>query len=217
MADAAFRIPGKNEYYVFAGRQYGRVKFAHNSHDNELVTGPTLIRKGWKTPEGFGRVDTVVPVPGEENHLYAFFGNHYVKVKLDDHTDTFDVKNTSPLKNGWNSLVKAGFDTVDAAMLVPGSKSEIYFFSGLNYVRVDSSTDKLVLEVSPIKSGWPSIAKAGFDSVDTIVPSLRHPGHYYVFYGDQFAVIALDKARHDTLISAARPIGEVWKSLDGWL
>jgi hypothetical protein len=53
--------------------------------------------------------------------------------------------------------------------------------------------------------------------VDAIVPHLNQPGHYYVFRGDQYAMIALDNNRNDTLISGAKPINEGWKPLDEWL
>jgi len=219
MVDAAYHIPGKNEYYIFAGRHYGRVRFAPNNNDKSLVAGPTLISKGWNTlsQEDFGRVDAVVPVPGTENQLYVFFGGRYLKIKLENYDDSFVTEGARSIESGWKSLIQAGFDTVDAAVLVPGTKSEIYFFRGLNYVRVDNATDKIVLKVAPIKGGWTSIAKAGFDAVDAIVPNLNQPGHYYVFRGDKYAVIALDNSRHDTLISGAKPISEGWKPLDGWV
>ncbi|KAJ5863809.1 uncharacterized protein N7529_005725 [Penicillium soppii] len=219
MVDAAYRIPGKNEYYIFAGRNYGRVRFTSNSHENSLVAGPTLIRKGWNTMSkvDFGRVDTVVPVPGTENQLYVFFGGRYIKIKLDNYDDSFVTDGVHHIESGWKSLVQAGFDTVDAAVLVPGTKNEIYFFRGLNYVRVDNATDKMARTVTPIKDGWPSIAKAGFDTVDAIVPSLNHEGHFYVFSGDQYAVIALDHNKEDTLVAASKLISDGWKSMDKWV
>jgi hypothetical protein len=166
---------------------------------------------------GFGTVDTVVPVPGHENQLYVFFGGRYAKIKLENYDDSFVNDGALPISSGWKSLVQAGFDTVDAAMLTPGTKNEMYFFNGLNYVRLDNSTDKMINKVAPIAQGWPSLVQAGFDCVDAIVPSLIGHDHYYVFRGDQFAVIKVDNNRRDTLVSPPKSISSAWEALDSWV
>ncbi|OQE43503.1 hypothetical protein PENCOP_c003G06276 [Penicillium coprophilum] len=219
MVDAACRISGKQEVYVFSGRHYGRVRFSQGGPEHNLAAGPTLLSKGWNTlPKmGFGTVDTIVPVPGHENQLYVFFGGRYAKIKLENYDDSFVNDGAHPITSGWKSLVQAGFDTVDAAMLTPGTKNEMYFFNGLNYVRLDNSTDKMVNKVAPIAQGWPSLVQAGFDSVDAIVPSPHGQDLYYVFRGDRFAVIKVDSNRHDTLVSPPKPISSAWKALDGWV
>ncbi|KXG52979.1 Hemopexin/matrixin [Penicillium griseofulvum] len=219
MVDAACRIPGKEEICIFSGRHYGRVKFGHEGPEHDLAAGPTLLSKGWNTlPKmGFGTVDTVVPVPGHENQLYVFFGGRYAKIKLENYDDGFANDGALPISSGWKSLVQAGFDTVDAAMLTPGTKNDMYFFNGLNYVRLDNSTDKMVNKVAPIAQGWPSLVQAGFDCVDAIVPSPTGHDHYYVFRGDQFAVIKVDNNRRDTLVSPPKSISSAWKALDSWV
>ncbi|CAG8140509.1 unnamed protein product [Penicillium salamii] len=218
MVDAAYRMAGKNEYYIFAGRHYGRVKMTPPDHES-LVSGPKLITKGWNTlnNSGFGSVNTVVPVPGHDDQLYVFFGGRYVHIRLDKYDDSFVIDGAHSIESGWKALVQTGFDTVDAALKVPGSDTDIYFFRGLHYVRINSSSGKLMGKVTPIKTGWPSIVKAGFDSVDAIVSIIDQPGHYYVFYGSRYAVVRLDNAGHDTLISAAKPISDGWTSLDDWV
>lgn len=219
MVDAAFRIPGKSEIYIFSGRHYGRIRITNGNPENSLSAGPTLLTKGWNTlPKvGFGTTDTVVPVPGQENQFYIFFGGRYVKIKLENYDDSFITEGSRTITWGWQSLAQAGFDTVDAAVLVPGTKSEIYFFRGLNYLRMDNSTDKIINKVSPITEGWPSLVQAGFDCVDAIVPSPAGQDLYYVFRGDQFAVIKIDTSRRDTLITPPKPISSAWKPLDGWV
>ncbi|KAJ5972145.1 Hemopexin/matrixin [Penicillium vulpinum] len=219
MVDAACRIAGKEELYVFSGRHYGRVRFSKGGPEHSLAAGPTLLSKGWNTlPKmGFGTVDTLVPVPGHENQLYVFFGGRYARIKLENYDDSFVNDGARPITAGWKSLAQAGFDAVDAAMLTPGTKNEMYFFRGLNYVRLDNGTDKLVNKVAPIAQGWPSLVQAGFDCVDAIVPSPSGQDLYYVFRGDQFAVIKVDSSRADTLVSPPKPISAVWKALEGWV
>ncbi|CAG7924600.1 unnamed protein product [Penicillium olsonii] len=218
MVDAAYRVPGKNEYYIFAGRHYGRLMMTSPGHD-DIVAGPKMITRGWNTLNkcGFGAVNTVVPVPGHDDQLFVFFGGRYVHIKLDNYDDSFVVDGAQPMESGWKALVHAGFDTVDAALRVPGSDTDIYFFRGLHYVRMNCATGKLTGKVTPIKTGWPSVVKAGFDCVDAMVSVIDRPGHYYVFYGSQYAVIGLDNAGHDTLVSNAKPISEGWMSLDEWV
>lgn len=218
MVDAAYRIPGKNEYYIFSGRNYCRLRVSPPNNES-IAAGPELITEGWETLRkgGFGTIDTVVSVPGYEDQLYVFFGGHYVHIKLENYDDSFVIDGVRSIESGWKSLVQAGFDTVDAALRVPGSHTSIYFFRGLNYVRIDTATDRVTGKVHQIKTGWPSIAKAGFDSVDAIVSVLDQQGHYYVFYGDQYAVIGLDNNGKDTLITTAKQISEGWRSLDGWV
>src|SRR5213595_2615019 len=103
MVDAACRIAGKDEIYIFAGRYYGRLSFSKGSPEHSLATGPTLLSKGWNTlPKmGFGTVDTIVPVPGHEKQLYVFFGGRYAKIKLENYDDTFINDGASPITSGW--------------------------------------------------------------------------------------------------------------------
>lgn len=219
MVDAACRISGKEEIYIFAGRHYGRVRFNKGGPEHSLAAGPTLLSKGSNTlPKmGFGTVDTVVSVPGQEKQLYIFFGGRYAKIKLENYDDSFVNDGASPITTGWKSLAQAGFDPVDAAMLTPGTRNEMYFFRGLHYVRLDNSTDKIVNKVAPIAEGWPSLVQAGFDRVDAIVASPSGQDHYYVFHGDQFAVIKVDSSRRDTLVSPPKAISSAWQALEGWV
>ncbi|KGO73649.1 Hemopexin/matrixin [Penicillium expansum] len=198
MVDAACRIATKEEIYIFAGRHYGRVRFSKGGPEHNLAAGPTLLSKGWNTlPKmGFGR---------------------YAKIKLENYDDSFVSDGARPITSGWKSLAQAGFDTVDAAMLTPGTKNEMYFFRGLHYVRLDNSTDKIVNKVAPIAEGWPSLVQAGFDCVDAIVAVPSGQDLYYVFNGDQFAVIKVDSSRGDTLVSPPKAISSLWQALENWV
>lgn len=69
----------------------------------------------------------------------------------------------------WRSLQQAGFDSVDAVLHVGGGVA--YFFRGTQYIRVDhievgQDTDVLAVAPTDIATGWPSIAAAGFVTVD---------------------------------------------------
>lgn len=220
MVDAAYPLPGTSQVYIWSGRQYARIEFTPGGSEERLKAGPKSIRTGWKTfdESDFGRVDTVVSVPGSQDQVYVFFGGRYLKIKIDSYfNDTFVNNGPRTIPAGWKSLERAGFDTVDAAVRVPGTNNQLYFFRGLNYVRVDNSTDEIINGPSPISQGWPSITQAGFDAVDAILPSPTGGDVYYVFRGDKYAKIKVDNSRNDTLFSATKLISSGWTTLDGWV
>lgn len=70
----------------------------------------------------------------------------------------------------WKSLSDAGFDTIDAAMSVPGGKDEAYLFRGTKYVRIDVANDKITYGPAKLVDEWPGLTQAGFDSVDAAIP-----------------------------------------------
>ncbi|OGM45018.1 hypothetical protein ABOM_005759 [Aspergillus bombycis] len=221
MVDAAYHIPGRKSVYIWSGRQYARIDFEPGGTEEHLVSGPRSIASGWTTmaEKGVGRVDAVVPVPGHKDQLYVFFGGKYLKIKLDDKLhDSFVNKDALPISHGWKALAKAGFDTVDAAMLVPGTTTQMYFFRGLNYLRWDNDKDEILNGPSPIKDGWPALAASGFDVVDAVFAHPEYDDVFYFFHGDKYARIKVDRSsRHDSIYSAAKPISAGWKTLDGWV
>lgn len=221
MVDAAYHIPGRKEVYIWSGRQYARINFEPGGTAEHLESGPRSIASGWSTlaKKGFGRVDAVVPVPGQNDQLYVFWGGYYLKIKLDGNlNDTFVNNDARPIRDGWKALEKAGFDTVDAAMVVPGTTNQLYFFRGLNYIRMDNDKDEILNGPSPIPSGWPTLAQSGFDAVDAIFAHPEYDDIFYFFRGDRYARIKVDRtSRDDTIYSAAKPISEGWKTLEGWV
>ncbi|ODM21111.1 hypothetical protein SI65_04164 [Aspergillus cristatus] len=153
MVDAAYRIPGRDQLYIWSGRQYARIEFNQGTPAQAPQTSASSV-------------DTVVPVPDHKDQLYVFFGGRYLKIKIDDNlNDTSVNSGARTIPSGWKSLEKAGFDTVDAAVVVPGTANQLYFFPGLE--------------------GWPNLVEAGFYGVDAIVESPGGGDVYYVFRGGQ--------------------------------
>lgn len=58
-----------------------------------------------------------------------------IQIKLDNYDDSFVIDEVRCIESGWKSLIRVGFDTVDAALRVPGIWTGIYFFRGLNCPR----------------------------------------------------------------------------------
>ncbi|KNG91509.1 hypothetical protein ANOM_000142 [Aspergillus nomiae NRRL 13137] len=204
MVDAAYRIPGTSMAYIWSGTNYIKVNFTPGKVDS-VLRDTASIRSTWKSlnKAGFGTVDAVVPVPDTESSIYVFSGAKYLRLKLDLNTweDTLEYGEPSLIVSSWKSLKKVGFDRVDAAMVVPGSKKNIYFFRGLEWV--DVSVDDTIISQGTIAESWPSLVQAGFDTVDAILPN--NDDTYYFFSGDQFARIKMPKDE-DTLVSKPESI-----------
>jgi len=164
-------------------------------------------------------VNAAYRTPGRSQiyQLYVFFGGRYLKIKLDGNlNDTFVNRGSHSILSGRKSLEKADFDAVDAALVVPGTTNQVYFFRDSNYVRVDNFRDEIINGPSLISKGWPSLVEAGFDIVDAIVASPGGGDVYYVFCGVKYVRIKVDSSRGGRLNLSARLISSRWKTLDGW-
>ncbi|KAL2139576.1 hypothetical protein VTI28DRAFT_4948 [Corynascus sepedonium] len=162
--DAALPVPGyPGEIYFFRGTKYIRIKLDPNTLDDSVVYGPASIAQKWTTlhSHGFETVDAILPVPGHENEAYFFSGNRYIRIKFVPSTSKESViYGPASITEHWLSLSEANFDTVDAALPVPGEKYQAYFFSGSQYVRVkyqpNSTPDSIVYGPRRITEYWES-------------------------------------------------------------
>ncbi|KAL4998231.1 hypothetical protein BDV10DRAFT_194536 [Aspergillus recurvatus] len=113
-------------------------------------------------------------VPQDEG--YYFFGARFARIKL-------------KLTN----LGQAGFDTIDAALPVPGDSGEAYIFRGVNYVRINVCQNRIVYGPAKLTVEWPGLTKAGFDSFDAACPEPGSTnGMAYFLKGDQYVKIRVD-------------------------
>ncbi|CAI7579539.1 unnamed protein product [Penicillium bialowiezense] len=134
---------------------------------------------------------------------YFFKGERYACVKV--------IPNTTIDKI---SLVQAGFTMVDAIIPIPDGTGAIWVFSGLQYVRINFKEDKVVWGPAPIAENWPSLVKAGFPTIDAILPTPGEPNHAYVFYKDRFARITLTPGKPDSsIVSGPALIAPHWPAL----
>ncbi|KAE8324842.1 hypothetical protein BDV39DRAFT_179981 [Aspergillus sergii] len=210
MVDGAYRIPGKNQAFFWSGTQYARVTYNVGGGD-KLEFGPESVRYHWKqlAHEDIGRVDAVCPVPGNKERLYVFSGANYVKLGINTESLVRSlVTARTPITKGWTTLGRAGWDRIDAAMVVPGSETNVYFFRGKEWIDV-SWEDELVSH-GTIAESWPSLVEAKFETVDAILDN--YDNTYYVFSGDQCARIRMDEDK-DTLVTGPYCIADKWTSL----
>ncbi|CAI7660355.1 unnamed protein product [Penicillium crustosum] len=183
MVKAAYHIHGGNQAWFWSGTQYARVTYTPGGSD-ETVAGPSRVRDKWTAlaNEDIGSVDAVCPVPGNEKRLYVFSGSNYMKLELDTESLVTTVETgLTPITNGWQTLGRAGWDRIDAAMVVPKSEKNMYFFRGKEWI--DVSWDDRLVSHGTIAESWPSLVKAKFETVDAILDN--YDGTYYFFSGDR--------------------------------
>ncbi|MFF5257971.1 protein kinase [Actinomadura viridis] len=87
--DAVMRTPDDPEqYWVFAGDQYVRIRLDGEGPGGEISQGPSKL-DAWsgtlnKFPAFRQGIDAVLPVPGEKNDYWVFSGTQYMKIRVSD-------------------------------------------------------------------------------------------------------------------------------------
>ncbi|KAL5353467.1 hypothetical protein ACLOAV_001504 [Pseudogymnoascus australis] len=219
MIDATFKNPTTNEFFAFSGSQFVRFAFANSRRGDKITnSGPVSINTNWKslTKAGFSTVDAVLPVPRVKGNLYVFSGRQYIRIRVKSGDDLEDELIFGPHKilDTWKCLAQAGFDTVNAVMPVPDIEDEAYFFQGIRYVRVNVRNDSIRAGPYTIAEKWPGLVKAGFDSIDTILPSPHGNGQTYFFKGMKYARIKVIAGKPDVVEFGPANIMDEWASFD---
>ncbi|CAE6489651.1 unnamed protein product [Rhizoctonia solani] len=214
---AALNITGRNETYFFQGDRYIRYKWTPGTTDDEITYGPTETHKEWASLKeaGFGWIDTVLPIPGHDHRAYFFCGDKYARIEYVPAAPGDKILGgVRPIKGNWLSLDKAGFTSLDGALPVPGRPDEVYFFSGLQYIRVRWTEGKIDDELldgpKPITVGWGAM---GFDSIDTVFPRPGTERGAYFFNGSEYWQANVVVGGKDELVSGPREIATYWPGL----
>lgn len=133
--DAAVVVPGSStEVYLFRGEKYGRA----NPDSKTVTSGPTAIASGWPglagTDFAAGGLDAAANKPGSASEVYLFKGDAFLTYDATRETVT---QGPAPIVEGWPGLQGTPFTSApSAAVVVPGSASDIYLFKGDSYVRL---------------------------------------------------------------------------------
>jgi hypothetical protein len=151
--------------------------------------------------------------------MYFFRGVWYTNIQVNPGSLTDKVTSgPSKFAVNWDTLVKAGFDTVDAVVPVPDRKNEAYFFSGTRYVRIryvpGTYKEDIVFGPKRIVDEWKTLAKAEFDTVDAVLPVPGQKNKAYFFSGNKYAQIrfAPDSPDEEIVFGPKRIVDE-WKTL----
>lgn len=217
---ACFQIEGKQgEAYWFKDKQYVRIGGINpGTTDDHIITGPKSITDFWPSLKqaGFHDVDSVLPMPG--NEAYFFCKDQYVRVGkiIPGTTDDYVITGPKNTMDYWPSLKKAGFKTINAVM--PIGPEEAYFFCGNQYCRVagikpGTTEDHIVTGPKNIMDYWPSLKKAEFKTIDTVLPI--SPTEAYFFCGKQY--VRVDKiypgTNDDHIVTGPKSVADYWPSL----
>lgn len=213
---AAINITGQNRTYWFDGSNYVEIYWTPGTTDEGIVFGPKKFADEWGSlkASGFSQIDAILPIPGYDNRAYWFSGSKYMRVEFIPDAGDKMIGSVRAISDGWPSLVKAGFDHVDAACLVPGTTNQAYIFSGEKYCRISftegQTNDELLDGPKAITTGW---SVTGFKSFDTVVPRPGTSNGAYIFSGDKYVQIKVVVGGYDELVSDQRDVATYWPSL----
>lgn len=196
-----------------SGLRNTRVDVVQRKHTADVRSSP------WPGLEqlGFSNADAWLPVreAGAEHEKYVFYGDSFGRITLDPPTRKVD----GPWKiaDKITSLGKAGFDTVDAALNVPGAEHEVYFFRGTNYVKIHLKDDRITWGPTSLAKGWPGLTKAGFDTVDTVLEVPGKSDEVLFFRGKKSVTLKVVSRQDDQIVSGPDSILTNWKGAFDWL
>ncbi|WP_367125355.1 protein kinase domain-containing protein [Streptomyces phytohabitans] len=159
--DAVLRVPGhRDEFWVFAGDRYLRMRVAADGYADTLVAGPRPAAD-WDTAfAGLAStgVDAVMPVPDAPDQVWVFSGDRYVRTELaGDRPGGRALTGASGL-DGWPRTLGRvpGFrQGIDEVVPVPGTPDRFWVFAGHRCMKIRVS---------------------GADHVDTVVQGPRPLG-----------------------------------------
>ncbi|KAG8762388.1 hypothetical protein FRC11_009618 [Ceratobasidium sp. 423] len=213
----ATNITGTNQSYFFQGDRYVKIEWTPGKTDDKIVYGPTEFVKEWASLKeaGFGWVDAILPIPGHDHRAYFFSGDKYARIEyIPGGPGDKILGGVRPIKGNWLSLEKAGFTSVDSALIVPGTKDQAYIFSGQNYCRIKFTegqiNDELLDGPKPISVGW-SVTK--FTDFDITLPRPGSGNGAYIFSGADYVQLKVVVGGYDELVSDQREIATYWPSL----
>ncbi|KAJ6033833.1 Hemopexin-like domain-containing protein [Penicillium canescens] len=163
---------------------------------------------------GFDTVDAWLDIKGaKDDDKYCFYGTRVGMYS------TANKKTEGPWKitDKFPALGAAQFDIIDAAMHVPGSDHEVYFFRGTKYVKVHMGDNRITSGPANIVDKWPGLAQAGFDCVDAIWELPGNEGQTIFFRGFKSVRVKVVSREADRIISGPEPITTTWKGLCPWV
>ncbi|KAG8710588.1 hypothetical protein FRC08_016967 [Ceratobasidium sp. 394] len=152
-----------------------------------------------------------LPAPGRPNVAWVFKGKNYGRIEWAPGPEPgVALQKSKPISEGWPSLVKAGFEYVDAAVHMG---EETVFFSGdrMAAVHIDRENYNDTLKAGPYPlTKWNALKETGFTSVDALLAVPDRPEEYFVFSGHECARISYNP---DKVIYGRGTILDRWATL----
>ncbi|KZT00675.1 uncharacterized protein LAESUDRAFT_816417 [Laetiporus sulphureus 93-53] len=200
----------------------------HDGFRHEAVEDTDLMHgDGEEVEDDIFDVDPVPRVsvasilqPSDPKHAYFFCANRYVLINVAP-ASTFDSIISGPraIVEGWPYLINSGFGSVDSVLAIPGKPGQMYFFCGKRYVRiyiesVETTSGHVVEGPADIAARWPSLRRAGFETIDAILSNPAKNEEAYFFSGEQYALIDIESNTNaDSIVNGPKAIRDDWPSL----
>ncbi|MFC5895254.1 ribosome-inactivating family protein [Streptomyces ramulosus] len=132
---------------------------------------------------------------------------------------TYDIPTDSvtagpqSIETVWPALKGTVFaNSVDTAVVVPGSSSMVWLFCDSQYVRYDLSTHTLAVNPKEIYDGWPGLQGTTFDNcIDAAVQDPTGGNALFFFLGEEVLYYYVDNDK----VVGPNLIGEYWPGLAG--
>ncbi|KAI0716330.1 hypothetical protein C8Q76DRAFT_402889 [Earliella scabrosa] len=153
-----------------------------------------------------GNIDAVLPDATDPQRLYIFYSNLCATIRITAGKPRGSlVHATATIRSMWSSIAEAGFKTIDAVLpiRIEGAFSQAYIFSGTQFIRIRNKSDNtqqqddLIDPPKLIVDGWPALASAGFQYVDTLLQDLEDEKRVYFFCGDYYVLASAEPDTRD--------------------
>ncbi|KAE8341853.1 hypothetical protein BDV24DRAFT_163077 [Aspergillus arachidicola] len=151
--DAVLPVEGvATDAYFFFGSLVARISI-QSDETVQVIEEPVKITDKWSAlaEGGFDRIDTAVPIPRVPNTAYLFRGTQYIQLNV----QSGEATRPRAFDQYWPGLKGAHFDSVDAALPLPGYIDRIYFFKGSMYI------------IAKVNTGQPDVITYGPASIST--------------------------------------------------
>ncbi|PAV17543.1 Hemopexin domain-containing [Pyrrhoderma noxium] len=206
--------------YFFADTRFVLIDFTRDEKMTDtigaggvqsLVTAFPALHKAC-----FPQIDAAVRSKSNREDAYFISGDMYVRIKLKG--DKI-VSGPHRLKDQWNSLRDAGFNSVDAILPNYDDNGQSYVFSGTQYMKMEfdgnrNDYDKLIGRPRKITDGWQALKEVGFDRIDAVLPSPHKKGDVYFFKGEEYVLVRYTWGRDgDKALCKPRHVADWWPSL----
>ncbi|KAJ1299781.1 hypothetical protein OPQ81_011997 [Rhizoctonia solani] len=185
--------PSLERYAGPCGDKYAKIEWCPGRVKDTVEYGPAPLHS-WETLKkaGFDWVDAVVPIQPHAHRAYFFSGEQYVRIDYIPETFQEELVGAVRPVSQWNSLKTAGFNTVDAAINVPGATNETYFFCNNKYIRASWKEgyggDKIIEGPKYIAQDW---GVTGFNRFDMVLPHPSKPDHAYIFSEKKYVQVKI--------------------------
>lgn len=173
--------------------------------DDDWSGYPKKIKKAWDgLPSSFqSHINAAVKWPSN-NKIYLFKGDKYVR--YDTGEGEMDAGYPKSISAAWRGFPASFTNNIDAAVGWP-NKNRLYFFKGDEYIRYDTSKNR----VDPgypkkISAGWSTLPRSFHSNIDAAV--LWPNGKIYFFKGSNY--VRYDAGRNRVDAGYPKPIAGNW-------